>query len=92
MIIIKMKVLAKKYKELSQTILSLTDSIRLEKGCLRCDFCRSIEDENELFLLEEWDVWDSLDNHFKSDYLKVLRGAVNLLQEPYEIIYYSRHC
>jgi len=45
--IIRMKVLAEKRKELSQTIASLIGSLRTEKGCLRCDFCRSMEDEME---------------------------------------------
>jgi len=45
--IIRMKVFAEKRKELSQTIASLIGSLRTEKGCLRCDFCRSMEDEME---------------------------------------------
>jgi len=43
-----MRVLEEKRKELSQTISSLIGSIRTEKGCQRCDFCRNMEDENEL--------------------------------------------
>ena len=46
-----MKVLSKKRVELSQTIALLIGSIRAEKGCKRCDFYQSIEDENELCLL-----------------------------------------
>ena len=53
MAIIRMNVLSEKRLELSQTIASLSGSIRLEKGCKRCDFCQSIEDENRLVLLEE---------------------------------------
>jgi quinol monooxygenase YgiN len=42
-----MKVLAEKRKELSQTIASLIGSIKTEKGCRRCEFCRSMEEEME---------------------------------------------
>jgi quinol monooxygenase YgiN len=49
LVIIRMKVLSEKCMELSQTIASLSGSIRMEKGCRRCDFCQSIEDENQLF-------------------------------------------
>ena len=56
LVIIRMKVLSEKRMELSQTIASLSGSTRMEKGCRRCDLCQSIEDENRLFLLEEWDT------------------------------------
>ena len=75
--------------ELSQTIASLTGSIRMEKGCKRCDFCESIEDENRLFLLEEWDTKENLMTHLKSKHFKVLRGAMNLLKEPCETIFHT---
>jgi len=48
---IRMNVFPEKRIELSQTISSLSISTRMEKGCQRSDFCRSIEDENSFFLL-----------------------------------------
>jgi len=78
-----------KRMELSQTITSLSGSIRMEKGCRRCDFCQSVEDENRLFLLEEWDTRKNLMTYLKSDHFKVLRGAMNLLKEPYERLFYT---
>jgi quinol monooxygenase YgiN len=89
LIIIRMKVPSVKRMELSQTIASLSGSIRMEKGCQRCDFCQSVEDENRLFLLEEWDTRKNLMTHLKSDHFKVLRGAMNLLQEPHERMFYT---
>ena len=87
--IIRMKVLSEKRMELSQTIASLIGSIRMEKGCNRCDFYQSIEDENELLLLEEWDTQENLMTHLKSEHFKVLRGAMNLLKEPYERMFHT---
>jgi len=84
-----MKVLPEKCLELSQTIVLLTGSIRMEKGCKRCDFCKGMEDENRLFLLEEWDTQENLMSHLKSERFKVLRGTMNLLQEPYEMIFHT---
>jgi quinol monooxygenase YgiN len=89
LLIIRMKVLSEKCMELSQTIASLSSSTRMEKGCRRCDFCRSIEDENRFFLLEEWDTQENLMTHLKSEHFKVIRGAMNLLQEPYETIFHT---
>jgi len=84
-----MMVLAEKRKELTQTIISLIGSLRAEKGCLRCDFCQGMEDENELCIFEEWDMRESLDRYLKSENYKVLRGAMSLLQEPYEMMVHT---
>ena len=89
LIIIRMKVFAEKRKELSQTIVALIGSLRTEKGCLRCDFCQSMEDENELSIFEEWDTRENLNSHLKSDRFRVLRGAMNLLKEPYEMLIHT---
>ena len=86
---IRMNVRSEKRMELSQTIASLSSSIRMEKGCNRCDFCQSTEDENRFFLLEEWDTQENLMTHLKSEHFKVIRGAMNLLQEPYERMFYT---
>ena len=84
-----MNVLSEKRMELSQTVASLSGLIRMEKGCRRCDFCQSVEDENRLFLLEEWDTQENLMAHLKSEHFMVFRGAMNLLQKPYERIFYT---
>ncbi len=89
LVIIRMKVLAEKRKELSQAIVSLIGSLRAEKGCRRCDFCYSVEDENELCIFEEWDTRENLNSHLNSELFSVLRGAMNLLREPYEMIVHT---
>jgi len=89
LVIIRMKVLSEKRKELSQTIASLIGSIRTERGCKRCDFCQSMEDENELSLLGEWDTRENLMSHLKSSRFRVLRGAMNLLKEPSEMMFHT---
>ena len=88
-VIIRMKVFPEKRMELSQTIALLIVSIRTEKGCKRCDFCQGMEDENRLFLLEEWDTVENLMGYLKSGRFRVLRGAMNLLKEPYEMMFHT---
>jgi len=88
-VMLGMKVRAEKRKELSQTITSLIVSVRTEKGCRRCDFCQDIEDENRLCILEEWDTRENLNSHLNSERFRVLRGAMSLLQEPYEMMVYT---
>ena len=89
LIITRMKVLSEKRMELAQTIASLADSIRMKKGCRRCDVCQSIEDENGLFFLEEWDTRENLMTYLKSEHFRVFRGAMTLLREPYERMFHT---
>jgi quinol monooxygenase YgiN len=89
LVIVRMEVLSEKRKELSQTIALLISTIRTEKGCQRCDFCQNIEDENELYLLEEWDTRENLIGHQKSEHFRVLLGAMNLLKEPPEMMFHT---
>ena len=84
-----MKVLSEKRLELSQTIASLSVAISMEKGCQRCSFCQSMEDENRLVLLEEWDTQENLMTHLKSEHFRVLRGAMSLLSEPHEMMFHT---
>ena len=89
LIITRMTVLSEKRMELTQTIASLASSIRMRKGCRRCDLCQSIEDENGLFFLEEWDTRENLMTYLKSEHFRVFRGAMTLLKEPYERMFYT---
>ncbi len=89
LLIIRMKVLSEKRMELSQTVASLIVSIRTRKGCERCDFCQSMEDENELSLLGEWDTPENLEDYLESEGFKILHGAANLLEKPYDITFHT---
>jgi len=75
--------------ELSQAIASLVVSIRTESGCARYYFCQSIEDENELCLLGEWNTREDLKSHLESERFRILRGALNLLEKPYDMTFYA---
>jgi quinol monooxygenase YgiN len=74
-----------KHRELTQTLMSLIESIRTEQGCRRCDLWQNVEDENRLCLLEEWASQADLKKHMKSRSFRVLRGAMSLLKEQHEI-------
>jgi quinol monooxygenase YgiN len=86
---IRMKAFPEKRKELSQTIASLVNSIRTQKGCKHCSFCYNLEDENELCLLGEWENEQALTGHLESDVFKVFLGAASLLESPHEMRLYS---
>jgi len=89
LIAIRMTVAPDKRQELSQAVASLVGSIRNVKGCHRCDFCRSLEDEDELCLLGEWERKEDLAVHLKSELFKVLLGAMSLLKSPHQMKIYT---
>jgi quinol monooxygenase YgiN len=89
LVITRMQVIPEKRFELLQMFASLSGCIRMEEGCQRYDFCESIEDENRLFLLEEWDTKENFMAHKKSRYIKVRGGATNLLSEPHERMFHT---
>ena len=89
LVIIRLKALPGKRNELLQTFTALIGSIRTDKGCNRCDVCQSIEDENEILVLEEWDSQENLNLHLKSGRFRVIRGTTSLLQEPFKIIFHT---
>jgi quinol monooxygenase YgiN len=89
LVVIRMEVLPEKHLELSQTITLLIGSIRSEKGCLHCECCQNIDNKNRLYLLEEWDSRESLLSYLKSEQFKVLRGARNLLKEPFKMMFHT---
>ena len=86
---IRMKVFPEKRREISQAITSLVSVIKTEKGCRRCDFFYSVEDENELCLFGEWESREDLDSHLQSEVFKVLLGAMSLLKDPHELKLYA---
>lgn len=89
LVIIRMKISPARRLALSRTISSLVDSMRIEPGCRRLNFCKNVENENELYLLEEWENRKMLKNHLISEPFKVLRGAMNMLQEACEMEFYT---
>ena len=66
----------------------LIGSLRTEKGCRRCDFCQNMENGTNSILLRNG-IRGTLNNHLNSDRFRILRGAMNLLQEPYEMIVHT---
>lgn len=86
LLIMQMKVPADKRLELSQAITALLGPIRTAEGCLRCDFFHSMEDDQVLCLIAEWDSRKNLEKNCNSEWFSVMRGALHLLEEPCEII------
>lgn len=87
MIIVKitMRAFPEKRKELLQTLLSMTEAIRQEKGCRSYQVFQDIEDENAFSLVQEWETREDLEYHMRSDRFAVLLGTKILLNKHYNI-------
>lgn len=66
-------------KELCQTISSLLEPIRSEKGCLACRFYQEARNENSFILVGEWESRADWDNYLQSDDFAVLLGSIMVL-------------
>ena len=84
-LMITMHVIPKKQKEVTQTLLSMIDSMGKEKGCLSYDVFFDMEDENIHSLIEEWETREDLDRYIASKNFSVLLGVESLLNEPSKI-------
>jgi quinol monooxygenase YgiN len=91
MIIVKiiMNVIPEKNKELVQTLLSVMASMEKEEGCLSHTLFCSIENNNQLNLLVDWQTRKCLDHHLRSKMFGVLLGTKSLLNEPHAIHIYT---
>jgi quinol monooxygenase YgiN len=89
LVFIKMKVKPEKRKELSQTLHSIVEKMRKESGCVHAGLYQDVENENDVFVIEEWETQEDSDNHLRSDIFTVLIGAKSLLRRPPEIMIHA---
>ncbi|WP_319577853.1 antibiotic biosynthesis monooxygenase [uncultured Desulfobacter sp.] len=84
MIIVKINltVLAEKQKELLQTLISLIEPVKKEKGCSSYALFCEITDKNSFCIMEEWTNQKDLNHHLKSFRFGVLLGTKPLLLKP----------
>ena len=82
---ITMKVLMEKRMEMMQTLLSMIEPTRKEKGCLSYDVFCDLEDNHVFNLIEEWETREDLDHHIRSERFSVLLGTKSLLEKPLEM-------
>ncbi len=68
-------------REFLQMVESGIIDIRKENGCLSCNFCQNIENDNTFWCLEEWLSAKKAGEHFRSDTFSALLGGMEILGE-----------
>jgi quinol monooxygenase YgiN len=86
---ITMNVRPEKRKEVMQTLLSMIEPTRQEKGCLGYYVFQNTEDENSVSIIGEWETREDLDRHVRSDRFGILLGTKSLLKEKQRILIYT---
>ncbi len=84
-----MNIRPEKRKEVMQTLLSMIEPMRQEKGCLDYHVFQNIEDENSVSIIGEWETREDLDTHMRSDKFGILLGTKSLLKEKQGILIYT---
>jgi quinol monooxygenase YgiN len=87
MIIVKISIKAcmEKRTEIMQTLLSMIEPARKEKGCLSYDVFCDLDGKTVFNLIEEWETREDLDRHIRSERFSVLLGTRSLLAGPLEM-------
>ena len=86
---ITMNVRPEKRKEVMQTLLSMIEPTRQERGCLGYHVFQNIEDKNSVSIIGEWETREDLDRHMRSDRFGILLGTKSLLKEKQGILIYT---
>jgi quinol monooxygenase YgiN len=82
---ISMKACMEKRTEMMQTLLSMIEPVRREKGCLHHEVFCDIDGQTVFNLIEEWETREDLDHHIQSEGFSVLLGTKSLLTKPLEM-------
>jgi quinol monooxygenase YgiN len=80
-----MKSLMEKRTEMRQTLFSMIEPAKKEKGCLNYEIFCDINGKAVFNLIEEWETREDLANHIRSEKFGVLVGTKSLLAKPWEI-------
>jgi quinol monooxygenase YgiN len=88
-IFIRTEVRPEKRKEFSQTLQSIVEQVRRERGCLHSGFYENRENENDFLVVGEWETQKDSDDHLRSDLFTVLMGAGSLMSRPPEIVIHT---
>ena len=71
--------------ELLNAIRNISQDVRKEEGCIDNLIFQSLDDENELIMIESWSSKSLLKKHWKTTNFSALLGFQNLLNQPMNV-------
>ena len=88
-VFVRIKMRPEKRKELTQTLHSIVEQVRKERGCLQAGFYHNVDNETDFLVVEEWATQKDSDDHLQSDIFTVLMSAGCLMRWPPEIVIHT---
>ena len=87
MVVVTFKLHGKKEKllEINQSLKGIAEKVKKLEGCMDTKVYQDSDNENTLFLVEEWQKQRQLDDHMKSSLFAALLGFKGLLTKDPEI-------
>jgi quinol monooxygenase YgiN len=82
---IKVGIKENKVDEFVETLRSLSDVFRKEKGCMSFSLYRHTEIKNTFSVIGEWKTLQAMEKHFKDKKFEVLVGAAKVLGDSFEM-------
>jgi quinol monooxygenase YgiN len=75
----------KKQNEALEILLSMSEQIQFEPGCISCRIYRDVHEERALMFEEIWASEKYLQRHLRSDQYRKILLVVEMAEEPPEI-------
>jgi quinol monooxygenase YgiN len=82
---IRMRIPPQKRSEALLILVSLSEQVQFEKGCISCRLYCGVEDEDVILLEELWSNFEDLHRHLRSHRYRELLLVVEMAAEPPEI-------
>lgn len=83
-----LRIFPEKRKEFLQTVNTLHEDMKREKGFTKSSIFQEVNDPDVFHLTEEWDTQDDLEMFTRSETFSVLMGALKVLSKETEIRYH----
>jgi quinol monooxygenase YgiN len=68
-----------------QSLVRILGPTRVLPGCVSCQLCSDVEEENALVFFEEWQTQEELEARLREDSLRVVLAALDYAIDPPEI-------
>ena len=83
------KVAPEKRQDGIETLKSMIGPVSVLPGCQGCYLYNDIDNDDRLFLLEQWESQKRFEDHVSSPYFRYILGVLELACEPPEILIHT---
>ena len=82
---LRMSVPVENQDDVLKTLRMVMGPTRAQLRCISCQLYQDVEDKNLVYLIQEWESQEALDDHIRSDHYRKVLAVMELASEPPEI-------